>query len=314
MKGNRISRQLDEYLDYKHSLGFKLTHEESVLRNFANYTLDIGYSGSLNVEIVLSWIASGSKKNKTMARKMQVIKPFSKYVSALDSEAQCIQGKFYRNTHDRPEPYIYSENEVLMLMNECDRLYSPDGIRARTVKCIIGLLWATGMRPSEPVNLIRKDVDLAHACITVRETKFAKERIISVSASVIQALEEYINWLDPLVGGMAPDDPLFRTTGGVPLCERALSYAFSCIRDSIGAAPNGYSHIRLYDFRHTLACSTILRWLNEGNDASAMIYNLSAFLGHVKVEDTYWYLTATPELMNITCSMYEKRFGGGYDA
>ena len=65
MKGNRISRQLDEYLDYKHSLGFKLTHEESVLRNFANYTLDIGYSGSLNVEIVLSWIASGSKKNKT---------------------------------------------------------------------------------------------------------------------------------------------------------------------------------------------------------------------------------------------------------
>ena len=96
MKGNRISRQLDEYLDYKHSLGFKLTHEESVLRNFANYTLDIGYSGSLNVEIVLSWIASGSKKNKTMARKMQVIKPFSKYVSALDSEAQCIQGKFLR--------------------------------------------------------------------------------------------------------------------------------------------------------------------------------------------------------------------------
>ena len=79
-----------------------------------------------------------------------------------------------------------------MLMNECDRLYSPDGIRARTIKCIIGLLWATGMRPSEPVNLIRKDVDLAHACITVRETKFAKERVIPVSTSVIQALEEYM--------------------------------------------------------------------------------------------------------------------------
>ena len=73
MKDNRISRQPDEYLDFKHSLGFKLTHEESVLRNFANYTLDIGYSGSLNVEIVLSWIASGSKKDKTMARKLGAI-------------------------------------------------------------------------------------------------------------------------------------------------------------------------------------------------------------------------------------------------
>ena len=314
MNTNRISKQLDEYLDYKHSLGFKLTHTESVLRNFANYTLNVGYSGSLNIEIVLAWIASGSHKDKTMSRKMQVIKPFSKYVSAFDSGAQCIEGKFYRYTHDRPEPYIYSENEVLMLMKECDHLYSPDGIRARTIKCIIGPLWATGMRPSEPVNLKRKDVDLESSCITVRETKFAKERIIPVSDSVIRELEGYISWLTPLVGNISPDEPLFRTTGGVPLYERSLSYAFSLIRDSIGAVPTGYPHVRLYDFRHTLACRTILRWLNEGKDASALIYNLSAFLGHAKVEDTYWYLTATPELMNITCSMYEKRFGGEYDA
>lgn len=196
MNANRISKQLDEYLDYKHSLGFKLTHEETVLRSFAKYTLDIGYSGSLNAEIVLAWIASGSRKDKTMARKMQAIKPFSRYVSAFDSEAQCIEGKFYRNKHERPEPYIYSENEVLMLMEECDHLYSPDGIRARTIKCIIGLLWATGMRPSEPVNLKRKDVDLENACITVRETKFAKERIIPVSTSVIQELDGYIKFLD----------------------------------------------------------------------------------------------------------------------
>lgn len=134
------------------------------------------------------------------------------------------------------------------------------------------------MRPSEPVNLKCKDVDWANACITVRETKFAKERIIPVSTSVIQALEEYINWIIPLVGDISPEDPLFQTTGGVPLCERSLSYAFSLIRDSIGAMPSGYPHIRLYDFRHTLACSTILRWLKEGKDASAMLYNLSPFL------------------------------------
>ena len=124
---------------------------------------------------------------------MQVIKPFSKYVSALDSEGTMYSkaNSTAMRTTDR-NPTFIQRNEVLMLMNECDRLYSPDGIRARTIKCIIGLLWAAGMRPSEPVNLIRKDVDLAHACITVRETKFAKERIIPVSTSVIQALEEYM--------------------------------------------------------------------------------------------------------------------------
>ena len=44
-------------------------------------------------------------------------------------------------------------------MDECKNLYSPDGIRSYTTNIIIGLLWSTGMRPSEPVNLLNEDVD-----------------------------------------------------------------------------------------------------------------------------------------------------------
>ncbi|WP_295095736.1 tyrosine-type recombinase/integrase [Ruminococcus sp.] len=310
MNSNKLNRQLNEYLDYKHSLGFKLEHEECVLRNFAAYTLAVGYMGSLTCNIVLDWIASSSKSDKTKGRKLEVIRPFSKYISAFDPDAESIPNKLFHNVHSRPEPYIYTETEVITLMDACESLFSPDGIRSRSVKYIIGLLWSTGMRPSEPINLRLRDIEFEKQIIIVRETKFAKERLIPVTNSVIQKIIIYKDWLESAIGKIYPDDQLFRTTFGKPMTERALAYAFKTIRHTIHAVPKGYPDVRLYDFRHTFACNTILKWLKTGQDANAMMYTLSTFLGHAKIQDTYWYLSATQDLLNHACSRYEERFGG----
>ena len=310
MNSNKISHQLDEYLDYKHSLGFKLEHEEYVLRNFAAHTLAVKYTGSLTYNIVLDWIASGSGSDKTKGRKLEVIRPFSKYISAFDPEAESIPNKLFHNVHSRPEPYIFTEAEVVTLMDACDSLFSPDGIRSRSVKCILGLLWSTGMRPSEPINLHLRDIEFENRIIVIRETKFAKERLIPVTNSVIQKIIIYKNGLESVIGKMYPDDQLFRTTGGKPMTERALAYAFKIIRNTICAVPKGYPDVRRYDFRHTFACNTILKWLKTGQDANALMYTLSTFLGHAKIQDTYWYLSATQDLLKHACSRYEEQFGG----
>jgi hypothetical protein len=42
---------------------------------------------------------------------------------------------------------------------------------------------------------------------------------------------------------------------------------------------------------------TLLDWYREGQDVQRLLPVLSAFLGHVQVSDTYWYLSACPELM-----------------
>lgn len=314
MISNTISRQIDGYLGYKRSLGFKMTGVETVLRSFSRYTLEHEYTGSLTMDIVLAWVtSSGEHTDKTMGRKLEAIKPFSKYASAFAPEAVCITDKIFRNTHTRPEPYIYSENEVILLINHCDGLCSADGIRARTVKTVLGLLWATGMRPAEPVGLQMRDVDLDNNTIFIRKTKFSKDRLIPITASTVMAMSTYKEWIYTVIGFRKPEDPFFYTTGGKPMTERRLRYAFSLIRDSIGAAPRGYPKIRLYDFRHTLACNTILRWLMQGVDVNSKLHTLSVYMGHVHPEDTYWYLSATPELMRMACSMYEERFGGDID-
>ena len=88
---------------------------------------------------------------------------------------------------------------------------------------------------------------------------------------------------------------------------------FKLIRPCINSNPTGYPYVRLYDFRHTFACNTILIWNEQGEDVNEKLYVLSTYLGHVKPADTFWYLSATPELLKALCSKYEEQFGGNDD-
>ena len=313
MEDNRISRQLREYLAYKRSLGFRLYGVERVLRQFSDYTLRAGYDGPLTQDIVLGWVSSDTDSDKTMGRRIEAVRPFSKYAHAFDPDAQVMQGRLYGNTHERPVPYIFREDEVVRLMEESRGIYSPDGIRAYTIGTVIGLLWATGMRPSEPARLTASDVDFTRQLIRIRNTKFAKERIVPVDGTVARRLQAYRQWIERKIGPISPDSAFFYTTGGAPLTERALQYAFKLIRPCIDARPAGYPNVRLYDLRHTMACNTVRRWLEQGADVNASLHVLSAYMGHSKPEDTFWYLSATPELMRLACSKYEARFGGAPD-
>ena len=68
---------------------------------------------------------------------------------------------------------------------------------------------------------------------------------------------------------------------------------------------------RLYDVRHTFAVRTILGWYESGEDVNAMLPALSTYMGHKKISETYWYLTGTPELLEVASSVFESWAKGG---
>ncbi len=154
------------------------------------------------------------------------------------------------------------------------------------------------------------DVDTDRQLLHIRKTKFSKERIIPIGCSVAGKLQTYKLWISSKLGCKTPSDPFFYTTGGVPLTESALAYAFKLIRPCNEAAPTGYPYVRLYDFLHTMACNAIRRWSSQGIDINSKLHVLSTYMGHVRPEDTFWYLSATPELLELSCSKYEAQFGG----
>jgi len=107
---------------------------------------------------------------------------------------------------------------------------------------------------------------------------------------------------------LIPVGYFFVSSYGRTFNTRAFEYAFTLIRPVLftAAAKGRTQNCRLYDIRHTFACETVKRWLETGMDVNQRLYLLSTYMGHVKPEDTYWYLSATPELLDISCSLYEK--------
>lgn len=305
---HRISRMVEDYIAFKQGMGFQLKIESAELRRFAAFSRMKDHQGALTIDLALDWASEKPHYTRWyQARRLETVRCFAKYALALDPETQMPPTGIFGKAHVRTTPYIYSAREVSLLMERANELTSPDGLRALAIHTAIGLLWATGLRVCELCRLSCKDVDLCNKVIHIRTTKFHKERYVPIHPSVVDALNKYAEYRDRLYPiRSAPH--FFLSTGGNILSERNLEYSFTVIRTYL--LPEGKQHWdrrppRLYDLRHSFACHTIIRWLEEGVDVNHHLYMLSTYLGHVKPSDTYWYLTGTPELLSLATDRFE---------
>jgi integrase len=152
------------------------------------------------------------------------------------------------------------------------------------------------------------DVRTEDGYLFIHNSKFKKDRIVPLHPTVIAKLSEYRDFISNKIGVRSDEDAFFVTSYGRQFNTHAFEYAFSLIRPLIFG--DVIKSPRLYDLRHTFACNTIKHWYEEGHDVNQKLYLLSTYMGHVKPEDTFWYLSATPELLSIAASKFERHFGG----
>jgi integrase len=168
------------------------------------------------------------------------------------------------------------------------------------------------MRPTEPLRLTRTDVDFGSQAITIRRTKFSKSRIVVLHPTSTEALQAYAGLCDRHV----PDSrssAFFVCDDGRAFTPSRARQAFGWLRRRLGwtRAP-GRRWPRLYDIRHTFVCERLLAWYRDGIDVDVAMPALSTYLGHVRLTDTYWYITAVPELMTTVSARFE-RFASNRD-
>ena len=63
---------------------------------------------------------------------------------------------------------------------------------------------------------------------------------------------------------------------------------------------------RIHDFRHRFAVQTLLDWYRSGVDVQPLMPQLSTYLGHTQPSDSYWYLTAAPELLELAAERLQQ--------
>ena len=80
---------------------------------------------------------------------------------------------------------------------------------------------------------------------------------------------------------------------------------FKRARQAAGLTPHGRACPRLHDLRHTFATAHMTTAYAHGGDPDRVLSLLATWLGHSDAAHTYWYLTATGELMSLAAGMLE---------
>jgi integrase len=301
---------VEEYLALRRQLGFALLSSGRELLGFARYADGVGHRGPITVELAVRWarLPQGAKP-LWWARRLQIVRGFARYRSLFDPGTEIPPAGLFGPSSRRPTPHIYSEAEIAALQRAAVELSPKGGLRADTYLTLFGLLFTTGLRISEALRLGRGDVDLDRGLLTVQLTKFRKSRLVPLHPSTVKALADYARRRDRH-HPQTPARTFFLNEKGKPLGASGVAATFGGLRRTLGWTKNHEGRRpRLHDMRHTMAVRTLLRWYQQGADVDRKMPALSTYLGHVEIGDTYWYLTAVPELMALTAARFQAHSG-----
>ena len=303
---NELRKAVDEYLIIRRKLGFKLQRAGKLLHDFVLFTEKEGIS-FITAELALRWATQSSDcQTAWSAQRLSIVRGFAKYQSAMDPRTEVPSQELLPYRYHRKPPYIYSADEVKRLIKAAQQLQSPLGLRAATYRTVFGLLVVTGMRISEPIGLNRKDVDLINGILTVYQTKFGKSRLVPIHPSTKKVLQKYES-LRSRVFPKPGTESFFISEQGTRLTDWTVRGTFVKLSRQIGLRGPHDSHgPRIQDFRHSFATRTLLAWYRNGMNVDRHMPELSAYLGHAHVTDTYWYLSAVPQLMELAAMRLEQ--------
>jgi integrase len=267
--------------------------------------------------LALKWAQqSENVQRATWARKLSMVRQFARWLSVLDPRHQVPPPRLLNVRHRRNKPHIYSDDEIIRLMKAAAALQSSRGMKAATLKTLIGLLAATGLRPGEAVALEEPDVDLQAGVLVIRQSKFGKSRQVPVHKSAVVALENYARLRNRVIphghssSFLVSDAGTALDAGTVRRWFREISVACG-LRNTPQGKRYGRGP-RLQDLRHTFATRRLVEWYRAGLNASVQMPKLAAYLGHSTVGCTYWYIEAVPELLQLATEFERTtRKGGG---
>jgi integrase len=280
-----LAAHVADYLRLRRALGYKLERHGLLLPQFVAY-LEAAGATTVTSELAIAWarLPQRARTNHWAAR-LAIARGFARYLQTIDPGTEVPPPGVFPARRHRPTPYLWSAQEICGLLEGARALRSP--LRAATHEALFGLLATTGMRLGEAVGLERDDVNLPAGLITIREAKFDRSRLVPLHPSTTEALSGYAARRDRL--WPQPRTTAFFLSGaGTRLNRSGVDKTLREITTAMGMR-TATVRPRAPDLRHSLAVTTLIRWLRTGVNVDEHMAVLSAYLGHVSPADTYWY-------------------------
>jgi integrase/recombinase XerD len=302
-----LEERVDDYLRLRRALGFKLERHGQILPQLVAYLQAAGAS-TVTSELAIAWarLPTGAHPRHWAAR-LAVARGFAAYLQTIDPQAEVPPGDVFAVRYQRPTPYLWGQQDIERLLDATRTLTPP--LKAASHEALFGLLAVTGMRIGEALALEPRDVDLAAGVITIRAqvAKLERARLVPLHATTVQALHSYARIRERLCPDPRSSVFFLSATGG-RLDHSQVNKTLRKITTELGLRTETV-HPRAHDLRHSFAVQALLEWQRSGIPIDERIAGLAVYLGHVSPAETYWYLSATPELMGLAAGRLHLRYG-----
>lgn len=301
-----IRNHVKQYVALKQRLGYKFEDQAQMLLKFASYADEHN-----DVFVLTHRLIKWASKAPSIQRSREWFRTGRNFAISMHGEddrheipPRDVYGKAKRR---RPAPYILTRSQIRKIMDAALKLPPIASITPYTYHYLLGLIAAAGLRVSEAVSLLTTDI--IEDGLLIRETKFRKTRLVPIHSSTRDALKQYLTFRRKIGGSSSY---LFVLSTGEPPDHASVSRAFIKLARLTGIrGPKGKGGPRLHDLRH----SFVVRSLEECGNAEGSIQRhmlaLSTYIGHACMNDTYWYLEATPILYRQIADVAEILHAGG---
>lgn len=286
----------EEFISFKQAQGYKYYSEAKILSRFCRFAGEYELEAPiLTRELVMDWTApKEGEAEKSRLHRVSLLNQFGKYLELTGHEV-CTLPSGHWGTGSFT-PHIFTHDEMDRLFRAADRVRPTAQARDlhRELPVLFRLLYGCGLRVSEAVGLRCQDVDLEKGVLTVREAKNGRDRLIPLSESLLRLLREY---RENVADWLQDDDFFFPAPDRTILSPNTVYQRFRKILWDAGIPYNGKGNgPRLHDIRHTFAVHTLQKWVETGEDLTAMLPVLSVFMGHKSLQATSRYLRLTAEV------------------
>lgn len=285
-----LAHRMAEYLDFKETLGYKRNSYVHILKEVDRHCAETGYAQEdiVTRKLVYDWLEMRPTETRNGRRKRaSVLNGFSKFLRTLGHDSFVLpQGSFGR--YQKPQPYIFTDEELSRLFRAIDG--DRGGEMERLMPVLMRFYFTTGVRPQEPLSLLREDVDLEKGYASIKDSKWHKDRLVAFSEDLAGILSAY----DREVSKRYPDRRFFFSCGGGQVSLAKVRERFKRSFEAAGIDRGDGKRPRIYDWRHNYASRALQMMLDDGEDVDSLLVVLSEHMGHVEFRDTYYYISLLP--------------------
>lgn len=304
-----LAEGIQHFLSCHRALGKRFNSEESSLRLLDRYIAEQKVASIEDVTAALldDFLISRPRNSRSYNHLHSVLNRFFDWMVAQQMLSLSPLHSKPRRKTEHYIPFIFEPTQVKKLLEMASQLpdYYNAHERGDIYPMIFMLMYCLGLRVSEASRLYRKDVDMTRCYLIIRETKFAKSRLVPFGPKLGKRLGDYLVRHSDL----QPDHLLFSFSKDhqLPIKRQSISRVFQQLLPELDLKlPPGVNRVRLHCLRHSFAVRTLLRWYRQGQDPSQHLIYLSSFLGHVNPASTAVYLTATGDLLEEASQRFNR--------